>query len=211
MLFQCLEDCLVDLDVVSDHCNLFRVEHVDFIVPTPFVLAAHDHDCLVDTVAQSVQMSDLLLPLFEPKVFGVLASVELYDRHAVPAIEARVLALRKLVELVNYVVKVLAKGPETDSELLLLLPQVHEGSEERWDDVVPPLGVKLTHHLFVKRFALLLPLCVFVIRLVPLLMLYFRLCLFWFHAVVARDAELVLGSFRQRQIFHHFVQCVFKL
>lgn len=125
--------------MVSDNSNFVSIQHVDLIIGNSFMLATQNHDCLIYTIAHSVQMSNLLFFILEPKVFSIFATVKLDNRHSVSTIEAWVLALCKPVKLINCIVQILAKSPETDCKLLFLLFQIHQSSEERWNNVVSAL------------------------------------------------------------------------
>ena len=140
MLLERLEISLEHLEMVSDHlCVLRVVNHVDVAVVggvgVALVLGAGHLDDLINGVTRSVHCC-LLQWITHSHVFLVLASIELNKCATVPAIEAGMISGAEFVEFIDYIVKLVSKCMEDDSELSLLFLHVHEKTEERRDQMI---------------------------------------------------------------------------
>ena len=140
MLLERLEISLEHLEMVPDHlCVLRVVDHVDVAVVggvgVALVLGASHLDNLVNAVTRSVHRR-LLQWITHTHVLLVLASIELNKCATVPAIEAGMISGAEFVEFIDYIVKLVSKCMENDSELSLLFLHVHEKTEERWDQMI---------------------------------------------------------------------------
>ena len=140
MLLERLKIGLEHLEMVPDHlCVLRVVDHVDVAVVggvgVALVLVASHLDDLVDAVTWSVHRR-LLRWITHAEVLLILASIELNKCAAIPAIEAGMISGAEFVEFIDYIVKLVSKCMEDDSELSLLLLHVHEKTPEGWDQMI---------------------------------------------------------------------------
>ena len=141
------------------------------------------------------------------QILGVLSSINLHMGCVVTTIEAWMLSLAELIELIDNIIKLRAKTIEDNGELFLLFLEVHDHPEEGWNDVVLSVAKENGIH-FLFKFLLV---DLFLMSWVNIVILFTWISLMIFiiildlKSIIPSDAKLLFGSLWQSETLTKFV------